>query len=505
MIQIVSQRYGLEGVGISMQGGRAENQDDLGCVETPLGFLIVVCDGMGGGPGGKTASSIVKTTVMDTLLNGPAISEPADLFKRAVDRAQTALEEQMAIMPQLKGMGSTLVAILISDKQATVAHLGDSRCYKLRGGKMAYRSNDHSLVGELVRGGALTEEQARKSPQSNVITRALGATDEHVAEIDELPYRRGDRFVLCTDGVWGVMTQAELLMRLTAPADVSTVAKNLSAEIDTIGDSHGGTHDNHTLAIIEMKRDSIIKEQMTTAQKTLLAIGALLLVVSVIFNIVGLSSTGSQSQQEKLKTTTDSVERANDSLSIALKAAKETYVELSEGINETGTEYQKRVISIDKKIDSLNQLIGVQQRINDSLQKVCEAQQKKLSAISPEQSKNRAEDTPEALLRQAVEELESLLTYRDRKQSSVTEKVESSKRKVCQALTGYNEKTDNRMENSINDIVSLLSGEDRRFNPNKNVIRTDDGFYEVKVETKKKVREIILQLERAYESRNGQH
>lgn len=274
----------------SLIGGRPENQDDLGWVDTPLGFLLVVCDGMGGGPGGKTASYLAKTAFMQTMYGCPSQADPRETLRMAVARAEEALEQKMTEMPSLRGMGSTLVAILVSAASAYIVHLGDSRCYRLRGSKILFRTKDHSLVGELVQSKALTEEQARVSPQSNVITRGLGSTSNHVSEIDEVPYRKGDRFVLCTDGVWGIMPQTELLQRLGVMVDVANIVDNLQAEVDRRGASEGGGHhDNHTLAILEMNTDSILKDKMSKQFIILLASVGGLLLISLIFNGVGFA------------------------------------------------------------------------------------------------------------------------------------------------------------------------------------------------------------------------
>ncbi|MBE6254421.1 MAG: serine/threonine-protein phosphatase [Prevotella sp.] len=274
----------------SLIGGRPENQDDLGWVDTPLGFLLVVCDGMGGGPGGKTASYLAKTAFMQTMYGCPSQADPREALRMAVARAEEALEQKMTEMPSLRGMGSTLVAILVSAASAYIVHLGDSRCYRLRGSKILFRTKDHSLVGELVQSKALTEEQARVSPQSNVITRGLGSTSNHVSEIDEVPYRKGDRFVLCTDGVWGIMPQTELLQRLGVMTDVANIVDNLQAEVDRRGASEGGGHhDNHTLAILEMNTDSILKDKMSKQFIILLASVGGLLLISLIFNGVGFA------------------------------------------------------------------------------------------------------------------------------------------------------------------------------------------------------------------------
>lgn len=279
---IKSAKVALHGVAVSMQGGRSENQDDYGCIDTPIGFLFIVCDGMGGGPGGKTASYIAKYEIAQALCQCNEQTPKEHALKMAVARAHQALEDKMKAVPSLMGMGSTFVAILIDKHSAFIAHAGDSRCYQLRGNKVVYRSKDHSLVAELVRGKALTEEEARLSPQSNVISRGLGSTSNHVPEIDEVPYRKGDRFVLCTDGVWGCMPQPDLLVRLTAKTDLKRLVSSLSSEIDNIGFSKGGTHDNHTMAVIDVDEDSEIRPSLNWKKIAMICSGACLLLVLAI-------------------------------------------------------------------------------------------------------------------------------------------------------------------------------------------------------------------------------
>lgn len=278
MFLIKSAQVRLHGAAESMQGGRPENQDDLGYVDTPLGFLFIVCDGMGGGPGGKTASGIVKLEIAQALSECTPQTPREAALRRAVGRANEVLAERMEQSPTLHGMGSTFVAVLVNEWSVLVAHAGDSRCYRLHGRRMLFRTQDHSLVGELVRKKALTEEQARTSPQSNVISRGLGSLANHVPEIVELPYRRGDRFVLCTDGVWGMMPHRELLRRLTAAADCKQVVNSLSVEIDRLGQAQGGHHDNHTIGIIEMDAHSRMRDNQFLVRKVLLATAAAALV-----------------------------------------------------------------------------------------------------------------------------------------------------------------------------------------------------------------------------------
>lgn len=260
---IKSDIVSLHGASISMIGGRPENQDDMGYLDTPLGFLVVICDGMGGGPGGKTASYIVKHEIAETLC-GCSPQTPRDhALKMAAARAHQALEEKMKENPALSGMGSTFVAVLLNSQSAVIAHSGDSRCYRLHGEKCLFRTHDHSLVAELVRKKVMTEEDARQSPQANVITRGLGSTNNHVPEIDEIPYRKGDRFVLCTDGIWGAMPHPKLLETFAQPSDIQRLISDISTIVDKIGFSKGGGHDNHTIAMFELEKDSLLKDSFS--------------------------------------------------------------------------------------------------------------------------------------------------------------------------------------------------------------------------------------------------
>lgn len=285
---IKSSVISLYGAQNSMQGGRPENQDDMGFLDTPLGFLLLVCDGMGGGPGGKTASYIVKHEVGVALSECSLETDRATAMRMAIGRAQEALEQKMREVPSLNGMGSTIVALLINKHSAIVAHTGDSRCYRLHGKRCLYRSQDHSLVAELVKRKVMTEEQARVSPQSNVITRGLGSVQDNVPEIDEVPYVKGDRFVLCSDGVWGIMPHKDLLSRFTDKSDIQNVVSNLSLEVDKIGFAAGGNHDNHTIVMVEMGEDSVLKDKFGWRKKLFFAIPIFIFSVFISLGVVFL-------------------------------------------------------------------------------------------------------------------------------------------------------------------------------------------------------------------------
>lgn len=247
----------FKGVMTSFIGGRAENQDTCGSTETSRGLLVVVCDGMGGGPAGKTASSLAVATIFAYFQNTDALSEEektaddATFLRTAVCKANKALRDKIAEVPACDGMGTTVVAVLLKDGKATIAHVGDSRVYQLRKRKFVFRTADHSLVAEMVRSGKLNEEQARTSANSNIITRALGVKDEVEVDIDSETYQKGDRFVLCTDGVWGSMPQNDLVKMFTEDKSIDTTVSKVNSAVENAGRDKGGKHDNYTQIIVD--------------------------------------------------------------------------------------------------------------------------------------------------------------------------------------------------------------------------------------------------------------
>ena len=268
-------------------GGRAENQDSYGYKETPLGILLTVCDGMGGGPGGKTASSIAVEEIITGIDEANDDEEISNIIIKAIRRANMAVIEAANENPSLAGMGSTATVLLLSEQSAFIAHVGDSRIYQIRGGRKIFRTYDHSMVFELVKQKVITEEQARLSAQSNIITRALGMKPDLEVDIVERPYVKGDRFVLCSDGIHGSMPEKELLKMLgNRKISLGALVDDISTCVDNLGRTNGGHHDNMTLAIVETKNNSKLKEKMSKRAITIILALALLCMAGVIFYIV---------------------------------------------------------------------------------------------------------------------------------------------------------------------------------------------------------------------------
>ncbi len=276
----INTEYPVVGACESGIGGRSENQDSYGYQDTPFGLLLTVCDGMGGGPAGKTASSLAVNEIIAGVMEASEESAPMEVVENAIRRANGALLKAVEEKPQLQGMGTTCTVLLINKVSAIIAHVGDSRVYQLRGHHKLFRTFDHSVVFEMVQKGIITEEQARLSEQSNIITRALGLKENLEIDIAERPYKKGDRFMLCSDGIHGTMPEKELIAKATKRGDLGQTVDQLAHEVDEKGKAEGGQYDNLTLALVETKTRSELKEPMK--YKTTIILGIIAVVLAVM-------------------------------------------------------------------------------------------------------------------------------------------------------------------------------------------------------------------------------
>lgn len=204
--------------GATDTGGRATNEDSI--LVQPLpdgaepGYVLAVADGMGGYQGGEVASRLAIDYVRDLF----AREMPADIASALKQAARRANDAIYARAQETGGvMGTTLVAAVIQGKYLTIANIGDSRAYLARARQLTQITQDHSLVAEQVARGELTEEQARKSPQRNIVTQAVGTQerlDKRMPGIFELTLLPEDRLVLCTDGFFDVLAPEDYLKAL---------------------------------------------------------------------------------------------------------------------------------------------------------------------------------------------------------------------------------------------------------------------------------------------------
>jgi protein phosphatase len=226
---------------------RSENQDYFGAYdETPYGDLWVVCDGMGGAAGGRTAS----TTSVDAIRE--SIHTPGDGEVAALLTAMEAANRRVFKLAQadasLEGMGTTAVLLLIHDEKAFVAHVGDSRVYMIRDGELRQLTTDHTMVQGLLDNGKLTPEEAKNHPDSNIITRSVGIAGQVEVDVDveAMPLRPADRFVLCTDGLSGLISD-----EIIASIAVDLPPQKACRMLVKLANDAGGP-DNITVQIVEV-------------------------------------------------------------------------------------------------------------------------------------------------------------------------------------------------------------------------------------------------------------
>ena len=277
--------FPLLGFWDTRQGGRSENQDSCGFIDTPYGMLAIVCDGMGGGPAGKQASVLAVQVIAEYIHKAPKGENISELLRNAVEQANRAIITRGEEKPDLRGMGSTVVAVLFNEEAAFVANVGDSRVYQFRHGSKVFRTEDHSVVADMVRSKALTEEQARLSEQSNIITRVLGRNTPNLVDVTVLPYEKKDRFLLCTDGIWGAMAEKVLVARVSKTPSLAGAVDSIVIHVDENGKKAGNKHDNLTLALFDTKKDSKKKTKMN--RKAINIIGSLLVfcTLSLLLNL----------------------------------------------------------------------------------------------------------------------------------------------------------------------------------------------------------------------------
>lgn len=330
-------------------GGRKENQDSYGWKNTKFGYLVTVCDGMGGGPGGKTASTIAVNEIIAGVSESSNDEETSNIIIKAIRRANMAIIEAANENHSLKGMGSTATVILISEKSAFIAHVGDSRVYQIRNGKKKFRTFDHSMVFEMVEQGVITEEQARLSAQSNVITRALGVKPDVEVDIKEVSYNKGDRFFLCTDGIHGTMPESELIKMVASRKNkLGVLTDDIATYVDNLGMTSGGRHDNLTLAIIEMNIDSKLRTKMSKQTKTTLSLLVCLLFASITINII------------QHKGTTNNITISNDSIQAMkskLNKQDTTIIKLKKAMKDIDTQVSQISRSNISPTDSISKII----------------------------------------------------------------------------------------------------------------------------------------------------
>lgn len=218
---------------------RTHNEDSV-LAQPPL---FVVADGLGGHEAGEVASSIAVETLRDHAPRRP----DAKALARAVKAANREVIRSAREGFGKQGMGTTMTAAIVEGTHIAIAQVGDSRAYLLRSGVLQQITEDHSMVGDLIRRGQLTEAEARYHPNRSVITRALGTDPAMVADTYEVEAGPGDRLLLCSDGLTGMLEDGLIAETLLAYRDPAVAARAL---IDAANEAGG--HDNISAVVVDI-------------------------------------------------------------------------------------------------------------------------------------------------------------------------------------------------------------------------------------------------------------
>lgn len=237
---------------------RDHNEDAIGA-EPDVG-LWVLADGMGGYNAGEVASGIAVKTVIEMVTSACRREHRNDVeadtgfmrqtiaLRDAIYRANKIIHQTARTQPQCEGMGTTLVACLFYDNKVSVAHVGDSRLYRLRGGRFEQITMDHSLLQELVDRGFYSQEEAQRATNRNYVTRALGVEPGVDVEVQEAEVEKGDYFLLCSDGLPDMVEDEDIHLTIsTFENDVKTIGEQLVK----LSNDNGG-RDNISLVLVRV-------------------------------------------------------------------------------------------------------------------------------------------------------------------------------------------------------------------------------------------------------------
>ncbi|HEU4975123.1 MAG TPA: Stp1/IreP family PP2C-type Ser/Thr phosphatase [Baekduia sp.] len=208
--------------------------------------LFVVADGMGGAQAGEVASRTAVDVFADGLPDGGGSNE--ERLAQLVAEANARIHALSQRDEQRAGMGTTLTAAYVGEDDLAVAHVGDSRLYRLRGGALEQLTDDHSLVGELVRRGQISAEEAEDHPQRSIITRALGPEGEVAVDHHTWPVQDGDVFLVCSDGLSGMVPDARMAEILRGAPSLERAAQALVAAAND-----AGGRDNITVVLFRVE------------------------------------------------------------------------------------------------------------------------------------------------------------------------------------------------------------------------------------------------------------
>lgn len=265
-VEVVSSYYGSR---TEIGNVREHNEDSL----TVLPPLFAVADGMGGHEAGEVASEITINTLNDLAPQ----SADAEALARAVVAANLNVIKAPSQGVGREGMGTTLTAAILEKERLIIAQVGDSRAYLLHNGSLQQLTRDHSLMADMIEAGQLTEAEARVHPNRSVITRAIGSDPHMQPDLYELNVETGDRLLLCSDGICGMIEDHEIasIMR-QAPSAQSCADQLVEAALAA------GGFDNATAVVVDVEGFKAVREKKQARKSKALAIGVIVCLLAAL-------------------------------------------------------------------------------------------------------------------------------------------------------------------------------------------------------------------------------
>lgn len=265
-IEVMSSYYGSR---TEVGHVREHNEDSL----TVLPPLFAVADGMGGHEAGEIASEITINTLNDLAPE----SADAEALARAVVAANLNVIKAPSQGIGREGMGTTLTAAILEKERLIIAQVGDSRAYLLHNGSLQQITRDHSLMADMIEAGQLTEAEARVHPNRSVITRAIGSDPHMQPDLYELNVETGDRLLLCSDGVCGMIEDSEI-------ASIMRQAPSAQACADQLVEAalHAGGFDNATAVVVDVEGFKAVREKKQRRKSKALAIGVVFCLLAAL-------------------------------------------------------------------------------------------------------------------------------------------------------------------------------------------------------------------------------
>jgi serine/threonine protein phosphatase PrpC len=251
----------ISAFGLTDVGKKRRHNEDAYLLDVERG-LFVVADGMGGHAAGEVASRITVESIQEFIAGTEEEHEntwpfgfnnryslEGNRLTTAVEKANEKVMRAVQNRPELKGMGTTVVAALFDEDRVTLVHVGDSRAYLFRGHELKRLTDDHSWVQEQVNAGILSEDEAKSHPLKNVVTRALGGAAHVAVDLIEVPLTTGDRFLLCSDGLTGMVSDEEIVKHLGSDDPPDRAVRSLVE----LANERGGI-DNITAILVEVAK-----------------------------------------------------------------------------------------------------------------------------------------------------------------------------------------------------------------------------------------------------------